>query len=148
MHRTITRGAPSRLAWLAFGLSLLAAIGCGSNDAPNMAEVEGTITLDGKPVRRASVVFTPIGGSIGGPSYGVTDDKGHFVLNYSQSVSGAVVGSHRVTISTKGWVDLTPAGDEVRSKEIVPAQYNVSSDLSAEVAPGHGPYDFALTSSK
>lgn len=68
-------------------------LGCGqSGKYENMADVSGTITLNGKPLANAEVHF--MNGDLGG--YGKTDEQGRFRL-----VNGAPVGLNRVYI-TKG----------------------------------------------
>ncbi len=110
---TTRRTTVARLAALAAGLGLLA--GCGGG--PRLARVSGVVTLDGKPYPNAVVSFQPIGGkdneNPGGGSMGVTDASGRFVLKTVERAEGAVVGRHRVRISTlpgKGTVEVTDTG--------------------------------------
>ncbi len=56
------------------------------------------VTLDGKPVPNAFVVFTPKGA--GRPSQTKTDTEGRFTLKFNASNDGALVGDHSVTVST------------------------------------------------
>jgi hypothetical protein len=67
---------------------------------PKVVKVNGTITRGGKPVQKLFVNFYP---EHGRPSWGVTDQDGHYTLNYEQKGDGAVTGKHRV------WVQLRPA---------------------------------------
>ena len=74
---------------------LLLSIGCGGDS--NIGKVEGVVSLDGEPLKRALVCFYPTDGRA---SAGQTDEEGHYELQYIRNVKGAVVGPHKVTIST------------------------------------------------
>src|SRR5947209_19745243 len=84
---------------LVLGFAVLLAIGCGSKYAP----VSGKVTLNGKPLPNAHVMFQPVGkpGSIeaGEGSAGKTNEKGEFTLTSSTGKNGAMVGTHQVSIS-------------------------------------------------
>ncbi|MEW4452287.1 carboxypeptidase-like regulatory domain-containing protein [Bremerella sp. JC817] len=75
---------------------LVSAVGCFGPAGPKVGQVEGTVLDNGKPVSNAKVTFFPADGR---PSYGSTDSNGHYVLKYSDSIPGAVVGSHDVQIN-------------------------------------------------
>lgn len=90
------------------GLSFVLAIwfvGCGGgapDDAPITAPVRGKITRKGAPLADVLVVYQPQGtaeGQPGSPSTGVTNAAGEYVLAYTQSLSGALPGNHRVVLS-------------------------------------------------
>jgi hypothetical protein len=68
---------------------LLALVGCGG---PEFGNVHGTVTLDGEPLVGGTVQFQPDGGS---PAFGVTDEKGHYKLDWSADQGGAPLGKHR-----------------------------------------------------
>jgi hypothetical protein len=76
----------------------LAASGCGG---PNLAEVEGTVKLNGKPLEKIQVEFWP---EASGPrSMGTTDAQGKFVLMTDDGKrTGAVVGWHKVVLKDVG----------------------------------------------
>ena len=118
-------------ALLACAILLLA--GCGRRNGPNLGLVHGIVTLKGKPLADAQVVFQPSNGHI---SCAMTDSDGHYDLIYLRNEHGAIVGSHKVQIST-----LLP--DEGR-KEVVPARYNKKSELEREVASGKNEINFDL----
>ena len=80
-------------------------IGCGGSDL-DVAPVEGIVTLDGKPVGQAGIIFQP---KLGPVSTGVTDAEGHFRL-MTGKVDGALVGEHRIVVS-KGGVDANGAAE-------------------------------------
>ena len=67
---------------------------------PKLAEVYGTVTLDGVPLANVKVTFQP---KTGRPSIGTTDPAGHYRLEYYSEVkSGAQIGSHTVRVDTAG----------------------------------------------
>jgi hypothetical protein len=101
---------------------------------PDLGDVEGIVTLDGKPLVRASVVFEPKAG--GRSSRAVTDETGRYHLIYLRDISGALIGSHKVKIST---------ASEANPKEIVPVRYNKRSTLTADVAAGANRHNFNLS---
>ena len=112
-------------------------------DAVPGHEVTGTVTLDGKPLPGATVIFQPEDGSR--PSIGVTDESGRYELGYTQKVKGALVGKHRVSITT-GQEGEDDSGETVIVVEQVPVQYNVESQLVKEVTSGSNEIDFPLDS--
>jgi hypothetical protein len=109
--------------------------GCSRGDRPELTEVQGIVTLDGKPLPRATVIFQPMNG--GRSSRGLTDSQGKYRLLYLRDIEGAILGSHKVTITTV---------TEDDRKEILPARYNKQTTLAADVKAGKNQRDFQLTS--
>ena len=136
-----------------------ASLGCGSGG--DFGYVEGTVTLDGKPLENALIGFYPEGGR---GSIGSTDSEGHYSLQYTANQKGASVGNHKVTISTaveeasaNSYAEYDePAPSEVREdiaarKEMLDRSYQDRrrTPLTATVKPGNNPpIDFDLTSEK
>ncbi len=87
--------ADSRTATTVYLLCAALLAGCGGES--RVAEVRGVVTLDGTPVGEASVAFTPRAG--GRPAYGITKSDGTFELTTYQQNDGALIGTHRVTIT-------------------------------------------------
>lgn len=129
-------------------IGILAAVGCGGG--PEYVPVSGCVTLDGKPVNGAAVVFQPVGngGEAGGyGSTGKTDANGRYSLSVAspEKRAGALVGKHRVSITTRTTEDGT---DEIQSRggETIPARYNSQSTLTVDIPPGGSTEaDFGLT---
>lgn len=122
-------------------VSLLGAammIGCGKSEVP-LAHVEGTILLDGQPLANAIVEFQPEGpvGKVR-PSIGETGPDGKYKLRFSRDRWGAVVGNHKVLITT-----FSPSGDG-KFKERVPATYNSATTLRRTVERQSNWLDFDL----
>lgn len=151
MNRTATfvasRSRPSRLRPLWTGLALLSLAGCGGGSkGPTLAPVVGTVTLDGKPLAHARVVFQPTGPNAS-PSVGETDDSGSFELAFNRRSKGALPGSHTVRVTTAGVIsDLS--GKETVVEEAVPPQYNQKSELKYDVKAEPNRFEIALESKR
>lgn len=126
-----------------FALGLLTTVlivGCGSSGV-SLSTVEGVVLLDGQPLPNAIIEFQPDDrtGKVR-PSIGETGPDGKYRLRYSKHQHGAVVGKHKVLITT-----FSPSGDG-RFKERVPAAYNTSTTLVREVERSANWVDFDLQS--
>jgi hypothetical protein len=83
-------------------LLFLLATGCGGPH--KTAPVSGRVTLNGKPLANAAVLFQPIatsGNNEPGPgSAGTTDADGRYTLSLvGKKTKGAVIGKHKVQIT-------------------------------------------------
>ena len=87
-------------------LCLAAFFLCGCGGGPQFAEVEGTVTQGGKPLKNVRVEFWPDGD--GPKSTAVTDEQGKYTLKSEDGTKvGAVVGGHKVLLK-----DLDTYGDK------------------------------------
>ena len=144
---------------IAAGTFALAALvsGCAKK-LPEVVPVEGTVTLNGKPLPQASVTFMPMLDSFGAESNSMaeTDDEGHFVLTCMHDKQpGAVVGQH-VVLVTEGQMPDKMRGVQdssvldrylaKRGNRPIPANYGTftRTDLQVEVKPGGGPLTIDL----
>jgi hypothetical protein len=128
--------------------------GCGG---PHLVPVSGVVKLDGKPYPNAMVSFQPVGngGDLNpGPGKGsmaVTDENGRYVLLYDGTRKGALVGRHRIRISTlSGHGTSEPMPDTgtpdgyVQPKgtksdlefDPIPVEWNERSEKTFDVPPG------------
>jgi hypothetical protein len=118
------------------GLALLASgllAGCGP-DGPEIARVEGTVTLDGSPLSHAAIVFIPENGR---PAGATTDESGRYVLNFTEGRQGAMPGKHRVRVTTQRDAGETADGQPIpASAETIPMHYNANSQLEFTVESG------------
>lgn len=103
-------------------LTVLVLLSCGCSGSKfDFADVSGRVLLDGEPVNEAKVVFMPSAvnedGESGPYSQGLTDGDGRYelVTQDERGRSGAVVGPHRVIVSTKQ-AHLDP---DVMDREII-----------------------------
>jgi hypothetical protein len=92
-----SRYRPGLLALLA----LLAPLASGCQRERPYGEVEGVVTLDGRPLTHAEVVFMPDPekGNSGRRSVALTDDQGHYQIASDAGRAGAPVGTHRVCVN-------------------------------------------------
>ena len=145
--------------------------GCsGSGTEVQLENVSGVVTMDGKPLADAVVVFVP---EKGNPSTAQTDAEGKYQLAHRGNAMGAIPGKHKVLI-TQGQppapeidpdadmseidpeteAGLEDVGNEESSnpnansgkKNPIPAKYNTNTTLTAEVKAGENTIDFKLES--
>lgn len=110
--------------------------GCG--ESFKLAEVSGTVTVDGVPAANLQVVFEPRDKSQP-TSIGFTNADGKYQLRCSSGVDGAVVGSHTVRVEPVEIDD--PAGSPLT----IPVKYNTKSQLTEEVKAGANTIDLKLS---
>ncbi|OAI54130.1 hypothetical protein AYO47_03510 [Planctomyces sp. SCGC AG-212-M04] len=103
-----------RLLCAVCGLALIS--GCSSGpERPPTYPVSGTVTLKGKPLEGARVVFVSSAQS-GMPASGVTDADGVYHLTTFDSGDGALAGTYGVKVAKyDNWDPDEPAGE---AKEI------------------------------
>jgi len=81
----------------AITILLTSMIGCGGQA---VAPVSGKITLNGDPMAEVQVIFEPIDGQPDEISTGETDASGNYSLKMIDGSEGALVGTHRVKLTT------------------------------------------------
>ncbi|WP_437194285.1 carboxypeptidase regulatory-like domain-containing protein [Planctomicrobium sp. SH527] len=125
-------------------IAFLFSSGCSGNSAghPDVGAVSGVVTLDGAPLADAIVEFSPESGR---PSSALTDAEGRYSLTYLDNVSGALLGTHTVRIST-GRYATQPDGSSIPVPEKLPAKYHEKSTITKEVKARMNQFDFELTS--
>lgn len=138
-------------AALLAALAILVA-GCGKNPH-RLAPVNGNVTMDDKPLPGALVSFLPDTkpGAMPSPtSRAYTDKDGRYTLTSSEDKAGAVVGTHKVRISTlRSTGGSEGEGGAILSRETVPEEYNARTTLTFEVPEeGTDQADFALKKAK
>ena len=136
-------------------LATVLLVGC-SNEEFGIAQVSGTVTLDGKPIAQVAVMFQPLaqGNNINpGPgSFGVTDENGKYSLELvGLRKKGAAVGKHQVRFDPYSTEQQDPSSDApfVPTKPLpkIPSRYNsITPQFEFEVTQqGSTSADFALT---
>jgi len=109
--------------------------GCsGSTDQPDLAEVSGVVTLDGKPVPGVNILFQPESGRA---AVGMTDDEGRYELEYVYGVSGCKMGSNTVGFD---WPPDSP------SMVAIPAKHTGTNAFKFDVKPGDNVFNISMTS--
>lgn len=124
-----------RLVPFALFVGLVAAAGCGGG--PQLAEVEGTVKVNGKGVDKIQVEFWPT--KSGPKSLGVTDAEGKFTLTTDTGKPGAVVGTHKIVLRDVGIMGdkfLGRAGEDVDmskgKKSRIPTAYTDAAKTTME----------------
>ncbi|WZO97628.1 hypothetical protein EP7_004670 [Isosphaeraceae bacterium EP7] len=148
MVRILKNALPTRYA----AVALLALVGCGGElEGPPREAISGKVTLDGQPLKKGLITFTPSAGGSDLVVSGLVID-GEYTLPRAEGPSH---GPHRVDIWSKEATGKTipdrndPENPMVVTREIIPPQYNVKSRLAAEVKPGDANhFEFDLTRSK
>ena len=95
--------------WLTLVLSAVFLCGC-RDDGPRVVPVAGLVTLDGKPVDAAGVLFSPK--SPGPSASGTTNAQGRFQLKTGK-LAGAVVGEYAVVITKSESVGVSAEEGDV-----------------------------------
>jgi len=125
-------------------LSITMVAGCGPKPV-RIARVAGRVTLDGKPLPKASVTFAPMATkespNPGPTAQGLTDAEGRYQVSVDAATPGAVVGKCRIYISTRlsdPTIDDRDAGGPIKTlpRDKVPPQYNISTGLMFDVPLG------------
>jgi hypothetical protein len=121
---------------LCFWLLLLGLLisGCRKS-GPELAPVSGRVTLNGKPLENADIVFQPDNGK--SPALGRTDAEGRYELAYKRGVTGGPVGQNLVQIRV--------SRELVHNPPRIAARFNSQSDLRREVKAGQNEFDFDVT---
>ncbi|HZZ28246.1 MAG TPA: hypothetical protein VFE46_09625 [Pirellulales bacterium] len=128
----------------ACALLVTASACCGCNRGPATGDVNGQVTLDGKPVVIGSVIVTAIDGKT--PSAGAGIQNGQYELKH------VVVNKYQVAISAPKVFEpghIPPGVDTsggIVPPETVPAKYNLESVLTLDVQEGSNQHDFKLES--
>ncbi len=131
---------------------LLAAAGCGSGDNLNRQVVEGTVTLDGKPLEKGTIRLSPASSQVG-TDVSTEITNGNYYFSKSD---GPVPGSYKVQINSIETPNFQPPAGKTPgefvippAKQNIPEKYNVNTVLTATVKAGQSePIDFPLSSKK
>jgi hypothetical protein len=130
-------------------VALLLTAGCDRSGL-NLAPAEGVVTLDGKPVAEAGVMFAPVDSTLGPPAMGVTDENGAFSMK-TVNEDGALIGEHHVSVSkSEESVQPVPGSRALKYvvKRHVPERYESleTSGLKVTVPEDGGRFDLKLSS--
>ncbi|HEV7281496.1 MAG TPA: carboxypeptidase-like regulatory domain-containing protein [Pirellulaceae bacterium] len=130
-------------------------VGCGGPSGPPRGIVRGQVTLDGKPLPNATVMFRNDAIGVAQSAMTGADGKYEFIA-YEQT--GLPAASYKVTVSSARFmqpgeetkiVDVTQSLPNQPPPANVPAIYTdaATSGLSADVNQGNNPpFDFDLKS--
>lgn len=121
----------------AVALAAALAAGCGSGDETDsytLTPVTGTVSLDGRPLDGAKVIFTPQGNVPDTPGSDVTGKAGNYKIMY-RGRAGVAKGKYSVLVSkTVGEVAADEAADSdsgAFSEERALAAMKKAADMTA-----------------
>ena len=111
--------------------------------------IKGKVTLDGQPIEKGMIYFTPIGDTKG-------TQTGGEIINGEYSVSaekGPTIGKHKVRIRATRDTGRTepapmpaPEGTMVPIMEnYIPDKYDLRTELEADIKAGENEIDYVLT---
>jgi hypothetical protein len=131
-------------------LAILGALTLGCDDGPAVAPVAGKVLYNGQPMPYGSILFQPRSGQ---PAGGAIQPDGTFKLSTFQEFDGAIVGSHKVSVScytsqSPSQKEKKTVGEATIGALLIPSQFTFAdqSGLSAEVpAEGTDSLVFELT---
>jgi hypothetical protein len=117
-------------------LVVLAALVLGCADSgPKRYRVSGTIQYKGQPVKAGTVTFIADGTQSAAGGAPITDGKYDIPAG-----AGLVAGKYKVSVSAPDPKTVAPQGEmpgmSVQPREMIPAKYNASTELQAEVKSG------------
>lgn len=130
--------------------------GCSGPSKAPMEYVEGVVTLDGTPVEKAFVTFSPKTPGTGEGASGYTDARGVYKLSSGSGApeKGTTPGEYTITVTKYESVPLpkpqrSDSGDDMithTSKNVLPKVYEKqkTSTLSATVQKGSNKIDLEL----
>ncbi|RMG39220.1 MAG: hypothetical protein D6725_05605 [Planctomycetota bacterium] len=143
-------------------------LGCGGgSDSANVetVPVQGTVTLDGKPLEGATVTFVPVNEGQGLPATGTTDEEGRFTLTAmgggKRGAPGAgtlpgeyYVGVVKDIVEGDEAEDSPPEGQfpeasdqptpEPKTTHVVPTKYNDPKSSGIKVTVKEGDNDIKI----
>jgi hypothetical protein len=121
---------------------MLGGAGCGG---PVKRAISGSVTLEGKPLDEAVIMFVPL--AIQAGKTGAAIQQGRYEV--PQDI-GLLPGRYRVEIADDPPIDHAAMGQPPKplpTRRRLPVRYSTASPLSIEIAPtGSTEFDFPLTS--
>ena len=105
--------------------TLVLLAGCGDS-GPRRVQVEGTVTLDGRPLAGKSLLFIPEPETPGNGASAHTDQDGRYsptaiVFGATRTYPGIPPGRYRVTVNEPVMLGDAGAAESVEPGEIAPA---------------------------
>jgi hypothetical protein len=125
---------------LAVVIFVVAATGCGGGDG--LAEVRGTVTVDGEPAKVGAITFIPVDGA--GQTAGAQIVDGAYTARVPPGTFKVELRVSKVVGERKVY-DAPDAPVKQILAEMLPPRYNDESELTLEVQPGENQKDYQLT---
>ena len=128
------------VAWIVGLVSMAALAGCGGGKP--QAQVNGTVTLDGKPLETGVIHFYPQSDA-GGPSASADIKDGRYQLQTGIGPMKVVINATQVIGKRKLYnTPDSPVVDDTRN--LLPERYNMKSELKATLTAGPNETNFEL----
>jgi hypothetical protein len=127
----------------------------GCSGKASLAHVKGTVTLDGKPLAKGTIIFETAGQR---PATGRIENGEIVDVTCYKTGDGAPIGSHKVAISAAEEAASAvvenpgdakaPGPNYMSGKSLIPSRYNdpSASGLTAVIKRGENVLEFKLTS--
>jgi hypothetical protein len=87
--------------------------GCGGGDGPQLGYVTGKVTLNGQPLKGATVTISPATGS---PSTGIVDQEGNYEMEYKFDRPGVTVGTHPIIVTVP--IEFPPDTENLEKEQM------------------------------
>jgi len=129
---------------LVLALAAFAISGCKGGNPYEVKTVPaaGTVTYQGKPLTKGSILFRPEDEN-GRPASGTISEDGRFTLTTFNEGDGAVPGKHLVGVVVTE--ETMKKGGDTGIKYIVPEKYSIPSTSGVEaVVPPEGSRDLKV----
>ena len=128
---------------LALLIALLAGASLACGCARKPTTITGEVTLDGEPLQQGLITFVPVDGKT--PNAAVAIKGGKYRLDAPSGPMRVQINSSRVKGKRKAYdTPDSPLIDVL--EERVPARYNATTELTAEVKTGENVFDWPLKS--
>lgn len=128
----------ARLAAVAV-VCVVGAAGCPSPDGPKLHTVRGKVSFESQPVTQGAITFKMGGQS--GRAYSAEIKDGEYVAQVEDGSAVVEITASRVV---PGKFDTTNGTKEPFQESYIPAKYNRSTKLTADIKPGANDIPFDL----
>lgn len=126
--------------WLLAGAILFSVAGCG--ETSNLAQVTGSVSIDGRPVETGSISFIPADGQ--GPTTGAVIVAGKYTSEAPLGVSKVEIRVPKV-VGKKRLYETPDSPVQDLMAEVLPEKYNEKTELRIDAQPGQNEKDWDLT---
>jgi len=119
-------------------LTVLLLVGCGPRIP--MTTLSGTISYKGKPVENGIIEFVS---ETDGSSWSAQITGGNYNLELPAGKCTVRIQAFRVTGTRKLYADMPDSPTEEITEQILPASWNVKSEITCELAKGTQTFDYS-----
>jgi|tagenome__1003787_1003787.scaffolds.fasta_scaffold20614511_2 hypothetical protein len=128
------------LCYLLFNCLLFLSPGCTSSNLPS---ISGIVTLDGQPLKEGTIQFAPTDGKA--PSQAAVIQDGKFSTQLHRTNYKVEIHATKL-IDTGAKLDEKGPGGGPKAVELLPARYNVQTELTLQVDGPRSDANFELKS--